>query len=188
MIAKLPCDIKITRILLMGYCFRVFEQAAVICAFLNVEKDMFYMRHSFLNVMREKLARYKLNIDELNLSDVEDFSLFDMRTWQNKVSFSDDSNSDHIAYLNCFNTWLHEYRPELIPEMAKYKLTKVDKRFMDSHTNQKKEEVKWSLRNFVNLDSMYLTFEQITDLKRRLIDMNLQPEYMESSFSGSQED
>jgi len=72
--------------------------------------------------------------------------------------------------------------------MAKYKLTKVDKRFMDSHTNQKKEEVKWSLRNFVNLDSMYLTFEQITDLKRRLIDMNLQPEYMESSFSGSQED
>lgn len=83
---------------------------------------------------------------------------------------------------------MHEYRPELIPEMAKYKLTKVDKRFMDSHTNQKKEEVKWSLRNFVNLDSMYLTFEQITDLKRRLIDMNLQPEYMESSFSGSQED
>jgi len=127
-------------------------------------------------------------VDELNLNDVEDFSLFDMRTWQNKVSFSDDSNSDHIAYLNCFNTWLHDYRPELIPEMAKYKLTKVDKRFMDSHTNQKKEEVKWSLRNFVNLDSMYLTFEQITDLKRRLIDMNLQPEYMESSFSGSQED
>jgi len=55
------------------------------------------MRHSFLNVMREKLARYKLNVDELNLNDVEDFSLFDMRTWQNKVSFSDDSNSDHIA-------------------------------------------------------------------------------------------
>ena len=49
---------------------------------------------------------------------------------------------------------MHDYRPELIPEMAKYKLTKVDKRFMDSHTNQKKEEVKWSLRNFVNLDSM----------------------------------
>mmetsp|Transcript_14049 Transcript_14049/g.11626 ORF Transcript_14049/g.11626 Transcript_14049/m.11626 type:complete len:108 (+) Transcript_14049:961-1284(+) len=41
MIAKLPCDIKITRILLMGYCFRVFEQAAVICSFLTVEKDMF---------------------------------------------------------------------------------------------------------------------------------------------------
>jgi hypothetical protein len=54
--------------------------------------------------------------------------------------------------------------------------------------NHKKEEVKWSLRNFVNLDSMYLTFEQITEVKRRLIDMNLQPEYMESSFSGSQED
>lgn len=41
MFAKLPCDIKITRILLMGYCFRVFEQSAIICAFLNVEKDMF---------------------------------------------------------------------------------------------------------------------------------------------------
>jgi HrpA-like RNA helicase len=41
MFAKLPCDIKITRILLMGYCFKVFEQSAVICSFLNVEKDMF---------------------------------------------------------------------------------------------------------------------------------------------------
>lgn len=112
------------------------------------------MRHSFLNVLRDKLARHKLSMDDLNLSEVEDFSLFDMRTWQNKVSFSDDSNSDHIAYLNCFNKWLHEYRSELIDEMSKYKLTKVDKRFMDEHTNQKKEEVKWSLKNFVNLDCM----------------------------------
>jgi HrpA-like RNA helicase len=119
MIAKLPCDIKITRILLMGYCFRVFEQAAVICAFLNVDKDMFYMRHSFLNVLRDKLARHKLAADDLNLGEVEDFSLFDMRTWQNKVSFSDDSHSDHIAYLNCFNKWLHEYRSELLDEMSK---------------------------------------------------------------------
>lgn len=72
--------------------------------------------------------------------------------------------------------------------MAKYKLTKVDKRFMDAHTQQKKEEVKWSLRNFVNLDCMYLTFEQITDLKRRLIDMELKPEFMTSEFAGKKED
>jgi len=38
--------------------------------------------------------------------------------------------------------------------MSKYKLTKVDKRFMDGLTNQRKEEIKWSLRNFVNLDCM----------------------------------
>jgi len=146
------------------------------------------MRHSFLNILRDKIARFKLNKEELNLADVEDFSLFDMRTWQNKVAFSKDSNSDHIAYLNCFNEWLHGYRSELIPELSKYKLTKVDKRFMDSLTNQRKEEVKWSLRNFVNLDCMYLTFEQITDFKRRLMDMNLKTEFMASEFSGTQDD
>lgn len=72
--------------------------------------------------------------------------------------------------------------------MSKYKLTKVDKRFMDGLTNQRKEEIKWSLRNFVNLDCMYLTFEQITDFKRRLIDMDLKPESMHSEFAGTRQD
>ena len=92
MIAKLPCDLKITRILLMGYCFHILEQAASICAFLNMEIDMFYIRHSFLRVLRDKLARHKLSLDDLILREFEEFSLFVMRICQNKS----DSATTHI--------------------------------------------------------------------------------------------
>jgi len=45
MMASMPCDIKLSRILLMGYTFNCFEQVLVICACMNIDRDIFYMRH-----------------------------------------------------------------------------------------------------------------------------------------------
>jgi len=86
MMAKMPCDLKLSRTLLMGYSFKCFEQALVICAATSIDRDLFYMRHSFFNFLRDRAIREKFYDVEKDLKEIQDLSLFELTAWRKKVN------------------------------------------------------------------------------------------------------
>lgn len=78
MMANLPIDVRLTKLIIIGYMFSVLEEAIIVAAGLNI-KSIFQTRFN---------------------KKLEDYS--------NKLNWANGSGCDSIAILNAYKFWQHE--------------------------------------------------------------------------------
>lgn len=149
--AYLPLDVRISRLILLGYCFSLLRE----CIIIGIYILPLIMANSLLFGIVVAQTGAGLSVQGIFTNSFKG----DMKNYSHKLEWANGSGSDLIAILNVYQIWSHKY----------------NQREFGNSPEQKKNEREFGRQHSVDIRAMHNCEVLIHELEQRLKKLNIEP-------------
>lgn len=158
--SNLPCDVRISKLIILGYCFSVLDDCIIIGKWICVLFTwLFILFEPMLSCIHYMLTGSALNCSK---SIFKYMPTDIVKSYAEKLQWTDGSGSDLVALLNAYNAWkiLHS-------------LVYTDCETIESVQQARKKEKLWADRYNLELAALYECDVLVNELNRRLLNLDI---------------